>query len=115
MNQAIAFPTEDTDAYNTYSLARAMKYGWMWRTPTNGRGGNGYIFNNTYIDSKQAQEEIEGVFGRPVNIFKDIKFDPGSLDKVWIKNCLAIGLSANFLEPLHATSIGSVISQVMLF
>lgn len=115
MNQAIAFPTEDTDAYNTYSLARAMKYGWMWRTPTNGRWGNGYIFNNTYIDSKQAQEEIEGVFGRPVNIFKDIKFDPGSLDKVWIKNCLAIGLSANFLEPLHATSIGSVISQVMLF
>ena len=87
----------------------------MWRTPTNGRWGNGYIFNNTYIDSKQAQEEIEGVFGRPVNIFKDIKFDPGSLDKVWIKNCLAIGLSANFLEPLHATSIGSVISQVMLF
>ena len=55
------------------------------------------------------------MFGRPVNIFKDIKFDPGSLDKVWIKNCLAIGLSANFLEPLHATSIGSVISQVMLF
>ena len=115
MNQAIAFPTEDTDEYNTYSLARALKFGWMWRTPTYGRWGNGYIFDNNYIDSEQAQKEVEELFERPVDIFKNIKFDPGAIDKVWIKNCLAIGLSANFLEPLHATSIGSVISQLMMF
>ena len=40
-----------------------------------------------------------------------IKFNPGKLDKVCIKNCVAVGLSANFLEPMEATSIGTSINQ----
>ena len=105
MNEAIAFQTEDTDNYNTYTLARAMDYGWMWRIPVYGRWGNGYIFNNEYINAGQAKKEVEKLLGREINVARNIKFDPGSLDRVWIKNCLAVGLSANFVEPLEATSI----------
>ena len=115
MNEAIAFQTKDTENYNTYTLARAMNFGWMWRIPVYGRWGNGYIFNNEYIDHKKAKIEVEKLLKTKIEIGKNIKFDPGSLDKVWIKNCLAVGLSANFVEPLEATSIGTSINQIFLF
>jgi len=114
MNSAIAFQTEDTEEYNMYTISRAMKYGWMWRIPTYGRWGNGYVFNDKYINADQAQEEVEVLLGKKIDVGKKIKFDPGALDKVWIKNCVAVGLSANFVEPLEATSIGTSIQQAFL-
>jgi len=114
VNEAIAFQTEDTDNYNTYTLAKAMNYGWMWRIPVYGRWGNGYVFNNNYINADQAQKEVEKLLGKKIKVAKNIKFDPGRLDKVWIENCVAIGLSANFVEPLEATSIGTSIQQTFL-
>lgn len=115
MNEAIAFQTKDTENYNTYTLAKAMNFGWMWRIPVYGRWGNGYIFNNEYIDSNQAKKEVEKLLKIKIEIGRNIKFDPGSIDRVWIKNCIAIGLSANFVEPLEATSIGTSINQIFLF
>lgn len=114
LNSAIAFQTEDTEEYNMYTLARAMKYGWMWRIPTYGRWGNGYVFNDEYINFDEAQQEVEQLLDRKIEVGKKIKFDPGALDKVWIKNCVAVGLSANFVEPLEATSISTSIQQAFL-
>jgi tryptophan 6-halogenase len=113
-NEAIAFPTEDTKEYPLYTLSKTLKYGWMWRIPTYGRWGNGYVYNNNYINAEQAQIEVEKILGHKVNIFKNIKFNPGCLDKVWIKNCLALGLSSIFIEPLEASSIASIIQQSFL-
>jgi tryptophan halogenase len=114
MNEAIAFPTVDTEEYNMYTISKAMKCGWLWRIPTFGRWGNGYVFNSNYINADQAKKEAEEYIGHKVEIFKNIKFDAGALDKVWINNCVAIGLSANFVEPLEATSIGTSIQQAFL-
>ena len=113
-NEAIAFPTKDTDEYPLYTLSKTLDYGWMWRTPTYGRWGNGYVYNNNYINADQAQKEVEKIIGHKVEIFKNIKFDPGCLDKVWIKNCVAMGLSASFIEPLEASSLASIIQQSFL-
>ena len=114
LNEAIAFQTEDTDNYNTYTLAKCMDYGWMWRIPVYGRWGNGYVFNNNYINKDQAKQEVEKKLGREIEIARNIQFDPGKLDKSWIGNCCAIGLSSNFVEPLEATSIGTAIAQAFL-
>jgi len=114
MNEAIAFPTEDTENYNIYTTAQAMDYGWLFQIPTYGRQGNGYIFDSNYINVDKAQQEVEKLYGKKINIAKHIKFDAGALDKVWINNCVAIGLSANFVEPLEATSIGTSIQQSFL-
>ena len=91
-----------------------MDYGWMWRIPVYGRWGNGYVFSNNYIDKDQAKQEIEKKLGREIEIARNIKFDPGKLNKSWIGNCCAIGLSSNFVEPLEATSIGTAIAQAFL-
>jgi len=114
VNEAIAFPTPDTENYDVCITARRMKYGWMWRTPTYGRWGNGYVFDNNYINAEQAQKEVEKYLGEKVNIFKNIKFDPGGLEKVWLKNCVAVGLSASFVEPLEASAIGTTINQCFM-
>lgn len=114
LNHAIAFQTEDTDNYNVYTLSKAMKYGWLWRIPVYGRWGNGYVFDDTLINAEQAKKEIEEVLGREITVAKDIKFEAGALDTPWIGNCVAVGLCANFIEPLEATSIGTSINQIFL-
>lgn len=114
VNAAITFPTADTKEYNMWTLAQAMNSGWMFRLPVWGRYGNGYIYNSDFITRDQAKYEVEKYFGHEVEIGKEFKFDPGALDKVWIKNCCAVGLSSIFVEPLEASSIGTSIQQMFI-
>ena len=114
MNEAIAFTTPDTKEYNPYTLARAMKAGWLWRIPTYGRWGNGYVYNNAYINRDEAKKECEKYLKYKIKIDANIKFDAGVLEKAWIGNCMAIGLSSSFIEPLEATSMGTSIQQTFL-
>jgi len=115
VNAAIAFPTGDTDEYPIYTGATAMDCGWMWNTPVQGRWGNGYVFCDKYIDFDQAQAEVEKKLGKKVEIAKKIKFDSGKIDRCWIKNCLAVGLSSSFIEPLESTAISQGIMQTFMF
>ena len=114
MKRAIVFPTGDETEYPYWTLAQAMKYGWMFRIPVWGRKGNGYIFDSDYITDEEAKAEVEEYLGHTVDIAKTISFDPGALDKTWIQNVCAIGLSASFVEPLEASSIGTSIQQAFL-
>lgn len=114
MKSAIVFPQGDTEEYNIYTTAQAMDHGWMFNIPVWGRSGNGYIFDSDFITADRAQDEVEKFLGNKIDIGKHLTFDPGALDRVWIKNCCAIGLSASFVEPLEATSIGTSIQQAFL-
>jgi len=114
MKRAIVFQTPDEDKYPMWTLAQAMKYGWMFRIPVWGRKGNGYIFDSDYINAEQAKAEVEEFLGHEIEVRKEIGFDPGAVTNPWIKNCVAIGLSASFVEPLEATSIGTSIQQSFL-
>ena len=115
LNEAIAFPTEDTNEYTPYTESKKMNAGWMWRIPTYGRWGNGYVFNSHTINADQALQEVENNRRHSIKDVRHVKFNPGALDKPLLKNCLAVGLAANFVEPLEATSIGTTINQVFLF
>lgn len=113
MNSAIAFPTERLDTIPSNTESTAMSSGWMWRIPTQGRFGNGYVYNDDFITDDQAIDEAQSVFDKPIEIGKKIKFSAGYVDKFWIKNCVAIGLSGSFVEPLEASSIGTSIQQAI--
>jgi tryptophan halogenase len=114
VNSAVIFPMKE-DIEGMWSLSTAMKYGWLFKVPIWGRSGNGYIYDSDYITKEQAIEEIENKLGHTVNIIKELKFDPGRLDKFWIGNCLSVGLSSSFVEPLEASSIASTIVQMFMF
>jgi tryptophan halogenase len=88
-----------------YTEAIAMKYGWIWRIPVQGRYGCGYVFDSSFVTDEEIKKEIEEYFGHEIVSPRIFTFEPGVYDKVCIKNCVSIGLSSGFVEPLEATSI----------
>lgn len=115
VNSAIAFATDEMKEYNIYTKATARNAGWSWTIPTQTRTGNGYVYCDKFLSEQEALEEMEIAYGQKLEISKSFKFDPGRLEKSWHKNCFAVGLSQSFVEPLEATSIGSVIQQTFCF
>jgi hypothetical protein len=113
VNAALPFVLPSNIAeLETYTTATAMKYGWMWKIPKQNNIGCGYVFNNNLISFEEAQLEVEELLGHKISPIKEIKFQPGRLEKFLVKNCLAVGLCSAFLEPLEATSIHSTIIQL---
>jgi tryptophan halogenase len=92
-----------------YTEAIAMKYGWMWKIPLQSRYGCGYVYDSSVANEEDIIKEIENHLGfKPEYPRKNkgsFKFNAGYYEEPWIKNCVAIGLSSNFIEPLEATSI----------
>lgn len=107
VNSAIPFfLPQSRDTIEPVTKAVAMKYGWMWQIPLQNRWGCGYIFDSKYINSDEAKIEVENLLGHSIETNRILNFDAGRYHSVMIKNCVAIGLSAGFIEPLEATSIG---------
>jgi tryptophan halogenase len=117
VNSAMPFVInyKEGETPDPYTTAWAQSSGWMWQIPVLERKGCGYVFDDNFITADQAQAEIETTLGRSIDPIRVLKFDTGRLENTWVKNCLAIGLSAAFAEPLEATSIHSTIVQLTKF
>ena len=109
VDSAVPFFVEMTDKIPSYTEAIAMKYGWMWKIPLQTRFGCGYVYDSSLISEEEAVKEIEEFLGyEPTYPRKDkggFRFSAGCYEEPWINNCVAIGLAANFVEPLEATSL----------
>jgi tryptophan halogenase len=106
VNRAMPFFIEN-DGVNLpeYTEAIAMKYGWMWKIPVQGRYGCGYVFDSSFATDEEIKQELEEYLGHEIVSPRMFSFNAGCYEKMWIKNCVAIGLSSGFTEPLEATSI----------
>jgi glycine/D-amino acid oxidase-like deaminating enzyme len=98
-----------------YTLAWAQNAGWLWSIPTQTRFGMGYVYSDAFLTPDQAKDEIEAALGHKIEPRNDLRFDVGRQKEAWINNCLSLGLSSSFLEPLEATSIHGSIVQLMVF
>jgi tryptophan halogenase len=112
VNTAIPFFLPKSETLPPYTKAVAMKYGWMWQIPLQNRWGCGYVFDDKYINVEEAKKEVEEMVGQEIKINKVIPFDAGRYVTPWIKNCISIGLSSTFTEPIEATSIWMIITQL---
>ncbi len=117
VNRAMPFwlEHEDGQPIPPYTLSQALNAGWMWQIPTQARMGCGYVYSDANTTPEAAKAEVEALLGRSIEPRNDLKFGIGRLDRVWIGNCLALGLSSSFFEPLEATSIHGTIVQLMIF
>ena len=89
-----------------YTKATAKTAGWQWRIPTQHRTGNGHIYSNKYMGDDEAIDILmAGLDSKPIGDPRKIKFKTGCRKTLWNKNCIAVGLSAGFLEPLESTSL----------
>jgi Tryptophan halogenase/Family of unknown function (DUF6445) len=105
-DSAVAAQTALVGEAVPYTRSIAHPMGWQWRIPLQHRVGNGLIFSSKYLSDDDAKTtllaNVQGEVIRPPRV---IKFTPGQRDVVWKHNCVAIGLSSGFLEPLESTSI----------
>lgn len=106
MNRAMPFFIKnDNEELPPLTESIAMKYGWIWKIPVQGRYGCGYVFDSNFVTDEEILEEIREKFGPDIVSPRTFSFDAGYYDKVCVNNCIAIGLSSGFIEPLEATSI----------
>ena len=117
VNRAMPFwiDIEPNAEIDNFTQARALDSGWLWRIPTQRRYGCGYVYNDAFLSPEEARREVEAKLGRAIDVRNDIRLDVGRLETPWMANCLAIGLSSSFLEPLEATSIHGSVVQLMMF
>lgn len=105
-DEAFAVQTESVQPPRPYTRSIAHKNGWRWQIPLQHRTGNGLIYSSKYMNQEQARQKLfDDVDGNPITEPKMLKFRTGIRKKHWHKNCVAIGLSSGFLEPLESTSI----------
>jgi hypothetical protein len=114
-NSAIPFSLPTTKLVEkdvTNALRR--KHGWIWNIPLKHRLGCGYVFNDNKVDADTIRKEIREMYGEDIELPRKINFKAGYYKNVWKGNCMAVGLSNSFFEPLLATSISVTSGQLTL-
>ena len=121
-NAAYAAPIQYTDKnkeMQTFTNATALGNGWVWNTPLWSRIGSGYVFNTDFIDEDSALDEFKKHLDSKNMVcynpnrskdmeFRKIQIKNGHYKRFWVKNVVAIGLAAGFLEPLESTGLAQV-------
>lgn len=105
---ATAVPHDDEKyGVEPYTSAIAMSSGWTWKIPMLGRFGTGYVYCDKFATEDQAANEFCKLWNldpAKQNLNK-IKFRVGRNRRAWVKNCVSIGLSSCFVEPLESSGI----------
>jgi len=114
---AMQVPYEDQEKeIPPYTIATAKEAGWIWDIGLNKRRGVGYVFSSKHTTHEEAEKTLRSYVGREAEGIKAriIPMKIGYREKFWHKNCVAIGLSAGFVEPLEATALLTVEAMAKL-
>lgn len=106
VNKAFAVQTSLNEEIKPYTRSIAHGAGWQWRIPLQNRIGNGFVYSSDHLTDDQAYAEfMQKIQGEVISEPKHLNFSTGKRKHQWYKNCVSLGLSSGFLEPLESTSI----------
>jgi 2-polyprenyl-6-methoxyphenol hydroxylase-like FAD-dependent oxidoreductase len=106
-DSAVVIPTTAGSEPRPYTTATALKAGWAWDIPLINRTGNGYVYSSAYTDKDEAEHELRAHLDQLDSEVeaRHLRMRVGQREQHWAKNCLAVGLSQGFIEPLEATAL----------
>ena len=113
---ATKIPYKDKDKeLEPFTECTAIDNGWVWNIPCWSRIGTGYVYSDEFISKQDALDQFKdhlktkkGVENPDELEFKDIEMRIGIHERTWVKNVVAIGLSAGFIEPLESNGLYTV-------
>ncbi len=116
-DSAVVLPTPQADSIGSQTVSTALKYGWAWEIPLTHRIGNGYVYSSSFCSPDDAETELRehlGLLDSSVDA-RHLRMKVGRVERHWERNCLAVGLSQGFIEPLEATALTIVCNTVYRF
>jgi tryptophan halogenase len=104
--------TDENDPIESCTLSTAQSAGWIWEIGLPTRRGIGHVYSSDHNTEERASEELLSYIASTVSeqaaaaaTLRKVQFSPGHRAKFWHKNCVAIGMSAGFIEPLEASAL----------
>jgi len=103
----VQVPVKSTEHIPSYTISTAHQSGWIWDIALTERRGVGLVYSAQHLSEIKAEEKLQKYVGKNLDHLdvRKIPMKVGYRESVWHKNCVAIGLSQGFVEPLEATSI----------
>lgn len=105
---ATSIPHDDEQyGIEPFTSAIAMRSGWTWRIPMLGRFGTGYVYSSQFVHKDEATRDFCRLWNLdPDRVpFSQTRFRVGRNRRAWVKNCVSVGLSSCFLEPLESSGL----------
>ncbi len=102
----VPYPSGDSPVA-CHTIATAQNAGWIWDIGLTHRRGVGHVYSSEFLSDDEAEANLRKYIGPQADALsaRKIQFESGHRTQFWKKNCVAVGMSAGFVEPLEATAI----------
>lgn len=119
-DRAVACPVaydQKDGPLRSYTTATAKEAGWIWDIGLQSRRGTGYVYASAFCSDDEAVATLRQYHGaaKPLIEPRLLRMRIGRRERLWEKNCLAIGLASGFIEPLESTGIYLITNALQLF
>ena len=103
---------EEDQPIQSCTHSTAQTSGWIWDIGLPTRRGTGHVYSSAHISDDEASDQLLAYIGKiagktaAANVEpRKIRFEPGHRQEFWHRNCVAIGMSSGFIEPLEASAL----------